>query len=163
MQKRRYCNYEYAFCVEIPEKLIGLSDPSPLPQHGVGITLSQNPKSYLYVGGEYNGLEWATLDEAVEWQLNWLKEKGTDVIVQRTERTNLQNLQAMRLIVQYKSRATGEIRINDEIIAFRPYDNEKNGITYEIDLTSSASRYNEDVKVFESIVNGWRMKPVPRA
>ncbi len=146
----------------LPPGLIGLSDPSPSPQHGIGITLSQNPKSYLYVGGEYNSFEWATLDEAVEWQLSWLKEKGTDIVVQRNERTHLQNLQAVRLIVRYKSRATGEVRINDEIIAFRPYDNEQNGITYEIDLTSPEFRYNEDVKVLENIVNKWRMKPLPR-
>jgi hypothetical protein len=69
----------------------------------------------------------------------------------------------MRLVARYKSLATGEIRVQDVVVAFRPYEDDERGITYTIGLIAPESRYNEDAAVLEQIVNGWRMKPLPRA
>ncbi len=163
VHKKRYCNYEYAYCVEIPEKLIGLSDPSPLPQHAVGIALSKQPKSYVWANGDYDASLWSSLDEAVDAHLRYMSDEGTGIEVQRREPAKLKNLPVMRFTVRYKSRATDEVRIHDEIIAFRPYQGEANGIEYTIGLITAEARYNDDVAIFEKIVNRWRMKPIPRA
>ncbi len=163
IHRKRYCNYEYAYCVEIPEKLIGLSDPSPLPQHAVGIALSKQPKSYVWVNGEYGRFMQSSLGEAVDDHLRYMSDEGTNVEVQRRESTRLKNLPAMRFTVRYKSLATNEVRIHDEIIAFRPYQGEANGIEYTFGLITPEARYNEDVVAFERIVSGWRMRPIPRA
>lgn len=161
--RNRYSNYEYAYSVKIPQGLIGLSDPAPVPQHGIGITLSKEPKSYLWVDGSYNAAFLESLDAAINRHLEWIAEDGADLEVVRREKTHLQQLPAMRLVVRYKSFATGEIRVQDLLVAFRPDEDTERGITYTIGLIAPESRYNEDVMVLEKIVNGWRMKPLPRA
>jgi hypothetical protein len=149
--------------VELPSELVGFSDPAPMPQHGIGVILSTEPKSYIWVDGSYNAAFLESLDAAINQHLEWLAEDGTDIEVLRREKTHLQKLPAMRLVTQYKSLATGEIRVQDLIIAFRPYEDEERGITYTIGLIAPQSRYNEDALVLEQIINGWRMKPLPRA
>jgi hypothetical protein len=69
----------------------------------------------------------------------------------------------MRLAARYESLATGEIRVQDLVVAFRPYEDDERGITYTIGLITPESRYQRDVALLERIVIGWRMKPLPRA
>jgi hypothetical protein len=161
--KKRYSNYEYAYRVELPRELIGFTDPAPMPQHGIGVVLSKEPKSYIWVDGSYNAAFLESLDAAINQHLKWLAEDGTDIEVLRREKTRLQTLPAMRLVARYKSLATGEIRVQDLVVAFRQYDDDERGITYIVGLIAPESRYNEDVAVLEKIVSEWRMKPLPSA
>ena len=161
--RNRYSNYVYAYSVEIPQGLVGFSDPDPQPKHGIGITLSKQPKSYLWVDGSYNAAFLESLDAVVKQHLEWLADDGTDIEVLRREKTYLQKLPAMRLVARYKSLATGEVRVQDLVVAFRPYEGDERGIKYTIGLIAPESRYNEDAAILERIVNGWRMKPLPRA
>lgn len=161
--RKRYSNYVYAYSIEIPQGLVGFSDPDPQPKHGIGITLSKHPKSYLWIDSSYNAIFLESLDAAINQHLEWLAEDRAGVEVLRREKTHLQKLPAMRLVARYKSFATGEIRVQDLIVAFRPYEDDERGITYTIGLIAPESRYNEDVRVLERIINGWRMKPLPRA
>jgi len=161
--RNQYSNYMYAYSVELPQGLVGYSDPDPQPKHGIGITLSKQPKSYLWVDGSYNAAFLESLDAAINQHLEWLAEDGTDIEVLRREKTNLQELPAMRLVARYKSLATGEIRVQDLAVAFRPHEEDERGIKYTIGLIAPESRYNEDAAVLERIVTKWRVKPLPRA
>jgi hypothetical protein len=160
--KRRYSNYEYAYSISIPQGLVGLGDPAPFPQHGIGITLSKQPKSYIWLDGSYNALQWQSLDEAIDLHLDWFAEDGVELRVLKREKMFLQKLPAMRLVVRYRSLATNELRVWDIVIAFRSNGGEESGITYTLGLIAPESRYAEDVKTFEKIIKDWRVKQLPR-
>jgi hypothetical protein len=160
--RKQYSNYEYAYGIEIPRELVGYSDPSPLPQHGMGIALSKEPKSYVWVDGSYNSFFFNSPDEAIDQDLEFLAKDGTGLEVLRREKAKLQKLAAIRSTVRYRSLATGENRVQDVIIALRPYDGGAGGITYTVGLISPESRYKDDVTILEQILNGWRVKPLPR-
>jgi len=161
--KQGYSNYEYAYVVELPRRLVAFGPRAPMPQHGIGLVVSREPKSYIWVDGSYNAAFLESLDAAINQHLEWLAQDGTGIEVLRREKTHLQKLPALRLVARYKSIATGEIRVQDLIIAFRPYEGDERGITYTIGLIAPESHYEKDVAVLERIVNGWRMKALPRA
>ena len=162
-QVNQYSNYEYGYSITIPQGLVGLEVPAPFPQHGIAIILSKEPKSYIGLDGSYNSLEWKSLAQATEQHLKWLAEDQSDLTVLKRESITLQKLDAVRLIVRYKSFATNEIRVEDMVIAFRPNGGERRAITYTLSLVAPVVRYNEDVKTFEEIIAKWRMKQLPRA
>ena len=159
----RYSNYEYAYTVSIPAGFTGIGPAAPFPQHGIGITLSKRPKSYVWLDGSYNSLEWESLEQATDKHLKWLADDRNELILLKRQSINLQNLAAMRLVVRYKSLATNEIRIQDIVIAFRSYGGERLGLTYSLGLIAPAVRYDEDVKTFEQIIAKWRQRKLPRA
>ena len=161
--KHRYSNSQYAYSVSIPQGLVGLSNSAPFPQHGIGITLSRQAKSYIWLEGSYNSLLWQSLDEALDLHLKWLAEDSVEVSVLKREKMYLQRLRAMRLVARYRSLATNEIRIQDLVIAFRSYGEDDRGITYTLGLIAPEFRYDVDVKTFEKIINDWSLKQLPRA
>lgn len=160
--RNRYSNYVYAYSVEIPRGLVGYSDPDPLPKHGIGITLSKQSNSYLWVDGSYNALFLESLDAAADQHLEWLADEGTDIEMLRREKTRLGKLPAMRLAARYKSLATGEMWVQDLVVAFRPYEDDERGIIYTLGLVAPESSYQEDVAVLQMVAAGWRMKRLPR-
>lgn len=161
VRRGQYTNYEYGYTVSIPKGFVGISDPSPQPQHGFGITLSKQPKAEILVGGTYNAAEYESLDEAVDADLDWLKKQVTELEVLKRAPTTLGNLQAMQLMVRYKSPASGETMMRDLITAIRNRK-EETGIVYEIGLTTPEARHDEDSKVFDQVVKTWTLKPLPR-
>ncbi|MCI0489344.1 MAG: hypothetical protein L0229_22355 [Blastocatellia bacterium] len=158
----RYDNYVYYFSLVIPRGLIGYSAPEPAPAHGVAILLSKKPDTWIYAGAHYNATFLESLDAALDQHLEWIKDKGTDIEVMKRERTFLNKLRAMRLAVRYKNKKTGRIRIEDEVIAFRPGGTANADIIYNITLYTTDDRYNDDITTFEHILKGWKLKRIPR-
>ena len=158
----RYYNNVYYFSVAIPPGLVGYSAPDPAPAHGVAVLLSKNPDTWVYAGAHYNATFLESLDAALDQHLEWIKEKGTDIEVIRREHTFLRRLPAMRFAVRYKSKKSGRVRIEDEVIAFRPDGEANANIIYETTLYSTEDRYINDMSSFEKMVKGWKLKRIPR-
>ena len=49
VEKGRYSNYDYGYSVRIPKKFTGFRSPSPFPNHGFLIQLSDDPKAGISV------------------------------------------------------------------------------------------------------------------
>ena len=157
----RYVNHVYRFSVEIPHGLVGYGAPDGAPAHGVAIVLSKNPKALIYVAAHYNALDLKSPNEAVDQQLEWVEERGSDMEVTRREQVFLQNLPATRFAVRYKSKKTGKLKVEDRVTALRQNGKDV-GIIYELMLDSTEDRYNEDIVIYEQILKGWKMKRAKR-
>ena len=162
----QYANYEYGYIVLIPKGFMGISDPSPQPQHGFRIMLSKEPKAFIWVDGSYNALLWKSLDEAVNYRLDNLKKEGTEFELLKRELTTLESLPAMRVTAQYRSHTSHEIMIEDLLIAIRSerVKNEEDEIeiVYTVGLRTLEKRYSMDKEVLEQVVNSWSAKPLGR-
>jgi hypothetical protein len=156
-----YHNYNFAYSVRIPNGLVGFKPPPPLPQHGFGIDLSKQPKSYFWVDASYNALNWESFDEAISANLRYIEEDGTDVKLIRRSATTLGGLQAVRFVIQYKVRSTKERIVQEMVLAFRRSRSEVE-MTYEIGLTAPEARYKQDREVIAQIQKSWRLSQVER-
>ena len=152
--KKRYYNYVYGYSVPVPRKLTAYSSPPPLPQHGVGIIISENLNSYLFVDGSYNALLWKTLDEAAENHLEWLKKDFPNAQLKKKETFRLGNLPALRFAAKYNR--DGINRVDETIIAFR--GKEEVNIVYTISFDTTEKQYSENVEKFEEVANGWKLR-----
>jgi hypothetical protein len=164
-----YENYTYGYSVRIPADMVGLGPTPPAPQHGFGIDLDRPrsiawmsqpgfPKSYVYVDGSYNSLEWTSLADAVDSHLSFLREKGRDVRVQLKDQTRLGGLPARRTVALY---AEGGVEmVSDEIIAFRRDADGEASVVYTISLSTPRSRYERDRPVLKALRDGWCLQPV---
>jgi hypothetical protein len=163
----RYKNYVYGYSVVIPEGMVGLGSTPPAPQHGFGIDLdnprstawvrgTEFPKSYVYVDGSYNSLEWGRLDAAVNSNLNFLREKGRGVSVQVREETRLGRLPAVRVTAFYEQ--DGVRMVSDEVVAFD--DEARSSIVYTVSLSTPRSKYERDRPVLEALMESWCLQPV---
>ncbi len=151
-----YYNYDYAYSVRIPNGMIGYRSPSPMPNHGFGVTLSKEDEAKVWMDASYNSFEWASFDDAIEANLSFLKDKdNSDIKLAHRVLTRLSGLRAVRFIVSYKR---SEIqRIEDVILALR----KDGGIVYTLDLSTTPSRYFEDKKVINKLCKRFRLKPLP--
>jgi len=157
VHKGRYFNHNYGYSVFLPSGLIGTSDPPPLPQHGFGITLSRNPSAYIWVDGSFNAADWASLDEAIDYRLDTIKEReGNSEVLSRIS-TRLHRLPAIRFTVRYKGPSTGEPIVEDVIIAIRKRRRDV-GIVYATGLTTPESRYPKDKELLNRLLKTWRIR-----
>ena len=162
----RYTNYEYGFSLLIPEGYIGIMNPEPNPVHGFWIILSRLPKAEINVYANYDAMNYASLDEAVNAQLRYVEREGTGIEVLRREPTTLQNLPATRVVTRYRDRASGATMIQDLIASIRsqPYRDEHGEdeirVLYILILRTPESRYSTDKELFERVVNAWRARPL---
>lgn len=162
----QYANYEYGYIILIPKGFIGISDPSPQPQHGFRITLSEQPKAFIWVDGSYNTLLWKSLDDAVNYRLDSLKKDGTEFEVLKRELTTLESLPAMWVTARYRSHTSHEIMREDLLIAIRSEkvkdEEDEIEIVYTVGLRTLEKRYSMDKEVLEQVVNAWSAKPLGR-
>ena len=162
-----YENHVYGYSVEVPRDMVGLGAPPPAPQHGFGIDLgnprstawvrgTEFPKSYIYVDGSYNSLEWQRLEDAVNSHISFLREKGRGVSVQVREQTRLGSLPALRVMAFYEQ--DGVRMVSDEVVAFD--DEARSSIVYTISLSTPRSKYERDRPVLEALMKSWCLQPV---
>jgi hypothetical protein len=167
--KGHYENYVYGYSVGIPAGMVGLGSPPPAPQHGFGIDLDnpgstswfrgpEFPKSYIYVDGSYNSLEWKRLDAAVNSHLSFLREKGRDVRVQVREERLLGGLPAVRVMAHYEQEGVG--MVSDEVVAFRREEGGEASVVYTLSLSTPQSKYERDRPVLEALLKSWCLQPV---
>jgi hypothetical protein len=165
----RYENYVYGYSVEIPDGMVGRGSTPPAPQHGFGIDLDhprsaawvrapEFPKSYVYVDGSYNSLEWERLDDAVNSNLSFLREKGRDVRVQVRQETLLGGLAAVRVMAHYEQ--DGLAMVSDEVVAFRVDEGGGAAVVYTVSLSTPQSKYERDRPALEALTKGWCLQPV---
>lgn len=161
----RYENSVYGYSVEIPDGMIGLGATPPAPQHGFGIDLDnprstawirgrEFPKSYVNVDGSYNSLEWERLDDAVNSNLKFLREKGKNVRVQSRTATRLGGLDALRVIALYEE--GGVEMVSDETVAF----GDEAWVVYRLSLSTPRSKYLRDMPVLEALQQSWCLQPI---
>jgi hypothetical protein len=167
--KGRYENYVYGYSVYIPDGMVGAGSTPPAPQHGFGINLDNPcstawkgardfPKSYLYVDGSYNSLEWRWLDDAVAFHLNFLREKAENIRVQSRTLTRLGGLHAVRVVALYEE--GGEEMVSDEVVAFMHKANGEASVIYTLDLSTPLSKYERDRPALEVLQKSWCLQPV---
>lgn len=167
--KGRYKNYVYGYFVSIPAGMVGVGSTPPAPQHGFGIDLDDPystawngatccPKSYLYVDGSYNSLEWKWLDDAVASHLNFLREKAENVRVQSRTLTRLGGLRAVRVIALYEE---GSVEmVSDEVVAFMHEAGDEASVVYTLGLSTPLSKYERDRPVLETMQESWCLQPI---
>ena len=99
--KNRYSNYDYAYSVRLPKGLTGLRSPSPFPNHGFVIELSDQPKASLSVDASYNAAEWRSFDEAIKAHKDIFKhEVSGEVRVIAQAPASLGGLRAIRFTMR---------------------------------------------------------------
>ena len=160
-----YENYTYGYSVRIPDGMIGLGETPPAPQHGFGIDLdnprstrwpygTESPKSYVYVDGSYNSLEWRRPDDAVNFSLRCLREKARNFRVRSRTATRLGGLRAVRVVALYEQEGAEMVR--DEVVAFA----EGASPVYTLSLSTPLLKYERDRYVLEELMKGWCLQPV---
>jgi len=162
----RYSHFDYAYSVLVPAGMIGATTET---WHGFGIDLTHPtapvwwtrqkdfPRAYLSVEGSYNSAELASLDDAVKWSVNTLKENYVHTRLVSKTSTRLGGLRALRFVASYDEGS--EAMIKDEIIAFRTEHGAD--IVYSIDLTTSASRYAQDKSLVTRMQKSFLADPLP--
>ena len=150
-----YHNPNYLYAITLPPGVVCLSAPPPVPHHGCGIQLPEDPSSYLWVDGSYNTLERVSSSDALRDQCDEFLQEGTEVVVLKRAATLLGDLPAERLTVRY--RKVGEITatVKDVVVALRGEIENYGDMIYTIGLISPESRFADDDKVFEAILQSW--------
>jgi hypothetical protein len=167
--KGHYANYVYGYSIKIPDGMVGLGSPPPAPQHGFGIDLDnprstewihgpEFPKSYVYVDGSYNSIEWKRPDEAVNSHLRFLREQGRNVRLQRRVEMLLGGLTALRVVALYEQ--DGVEMMSDETVAFRVENDGEVSAVYSISLSTPRSKYERDRPVLEELLQSWCLQPI---
>jgi hypothetical protein len=103
---------------------------------------------------------WKSFDEAIEAHQGYFKhEVGGEVSVVAQAPAVLAKLKAVRFTMKSKNAGTPEVR--EVLLAFRKAPGEV-GIVYEIVLTTSTSRYDQDKQVMDDVQKTWRLQSLPR-
>ena len=161
--KGLYSNYEYGFSVKIPDGLIGIRNPSPYPQHGFSIPLSNQPEAQISVDGSFNAAMYASLSEAAENDLKYLRDDSGEVELLSRESVKLQNLNAMRISAKYRNKTNSTMMIQDLIIAIRKNRTpDEPEVIYTLRLRTPESRYDADKDILTKLVSSWRLMPLGR-
>jgi len=153
VEKDRYSNYDYGYSVRIPKGLTGVRSPSPFPNHGFLIELSEHPKASVSVDASYNAAEWRSFADAINAHKRYFKDEvGGEVSVVARVPAVLGGLRATRFMMKSKTSEVQEV-----LLAFRNVPGEV-GIVYEIVLTTPTSRYNKDKHLIAELQRTWKLK-----
>jgi hypothetical protein len=127
-----------------------------MPNHGFGIDLSKEDKAQVWIDASYNSLEWASFDDAINAELDYLKDKDvSDIKLVRRTSTRLPGLRAVRFVIDYKR--SGLPMVQEVILAFR----NANDVVYTLGLRTTAVQYSEDRKVLNELQKTFRLEPLP--
>jgi hypothetical protein len=145
----------YGYSVIIPKDLTAYGNQPPFPNHGVGVVLSQNPDSYLYIDGSYNAFEWQSLDEAIDVNSEFLRKNYPNAQELERKSVRLNKLPALRSRAKYVRQ--GENRIKETVIAFRKAEGDQLEIVYTISLDTTEERFAADAAKVDAIINSWKL------
>lgn len=157
--KGRYSNYDYAYSVLVPQGIMAFRNQAPFPNHGISIDLSKSLQSYLWVDASYNAAEWASFNDAVSANLDYLKDEGAaNIILEKQTSTHLSQLRAVRFIVRYN--LSGKQIVQETVLAFRREKN-KEEIVYAINLRTPIARYERGRVLIAELQRRWRLQKQP--
>lgn len=148
-----YRNYEYGFNVSIPHGLVGYSAPLPLPDHGVGILLSWEPRSYIYVGADHNSFDYGALGDAKRDRLTWITDASATLISVQDLPPILEKIKSVRFVVRHTCPDLNGIYVDDYILAFRS----DKSVLYTVSLLTTEDSYSPDKLIFEKIARSLKM------
>ncbi len=151
--KDRYENLIYMYAVTIPKGLTGYSSPPPSPQHGFGIVLSWEPRSYLFVDSSANSLDYKHEKEALENHLRYLKGEAGSIVSRKISRSLLGKAGALRQEIHYKCPGSSEERVQIMVISLRT----GGSLVDMVELDTTATMMQRDLGVFDRIVKSWRI------
>jgi hypothetical protein len=158
--KGRYSNYKYAYSVRIPKGLTGFRPAAPAPNHGFGIALSEQQKSFVWVDGSYNAAFWKSFGEAIQAHIGYISDKAVNPKLVRKERASIAGLPAIGFVIVYKAKDSGEEMVDETILAFRKGSGVV-GIVYTLELDAPQSRYKRDREALAAVHNSWQLKSLP--
>src|SRR6266404_2124068 len=149
----RYVNFDYAYSVLVPRGMMAaMNSNPPNPNHGFGIDLMRPtstawtmPKLSLWADASYDSAEYGSPNVVIKNNLEWLREKHTQVRLLSRSPAHLGSLRAVRFVISYVD--SGEAMIEDQIVAFRGQLGEESDIVYTIDLTTTVSRHKQDKRL----------------
>jgi len=157
VEKDRYSNYDYGYSVRIPKGLTGVRSPSPFPNHGFLIELSEHPKASVSVDASYNAAEWRSFADAINAHKRYFKDEvGGEVSVVARVPAVLGGLRATRFMMK-RTESGPDTELQEVLLAFRRVPGEV-GIVYEIVLTTPTSRYNKDKHLIAELQRTWKLK-----
>lgn len=145
-----YRNFPYGFRVRIPRGLTAYGSPAPAPSHGAGIILSWEPRSYLYVDGTYNVLDFASLEAVADQAEGFVRQDALKVIGVARTPAWLGRYRALRITMHHTC-GSGDTFVADKFILL------SRNIVYTVTLTSPESRYRSDRAVLEAIARSFEL------
>lgn len=151
-----YRNYEFAFTITIPHDLIGYGAALPLPDHGIGIVLSWEPRSYIYAGADYNSHLYETLETAKSDHIKWITRDSISVVSVKDLPTVIDDIESIRFAVRHTCPNLNGIYVDDYVLAFRP----DNSVLYTISLLTTEERYSKDKIILEKLARSLRMDEI---
>jgi len=119
VEKDRYSNYDYGYSVRIPKGLTGVRSPSPFPNHGFLIELSEHPKASVSVDASYNAAEWRSFADAINAHKRYFKDEvGGEVSVVARVPAVLGGLRATRFMMK-RTESGPDTELQEVLLAFR--------------------------------------------
>jgi hypothetical protein len=147
-----YKNKAYGYSVVIPNDLVGYDDANSLYQKGFGIIGGAEPKSYVFVNGEPNSLEYARPAEAASKYLAYLSKRGNKVESSKITKSQLGSLRAALLVVTYSCPGSTERYVRASTFAISP----NKSMLYEVTLYAHADYFERDRAVVDALVKSWK-------
>jgi hypothetical protein len=151
----KYRNYTYGYSLTIPDGLVAYGEIPPAPHHGFGIVLSWQPRSYVYVSGDYNSMEYESIQDIEQRNLEWLTEDSDNILSAKTTIGKLGPLKSIRSIVRHTCPKFNAIYVSDYTFAFS-----EDEILYTISLSTTEDRYEQDKLVIEKIIKSWKISRI---
>lgn len=149
--EKHYANAQYLYSVDLPAGLVAHGAAGP--DHGVGIVLSWEPRAYLNVDGTYDAIEWKTPRAAAKQMLAWKREESTVVLSHSSRPGRLGPLRAVRLVVRHRCANLPDVYVDDDVVAI----DAKQGIVYQVSLTTTEPRYARDKALMDAMLASWRL------
>lgn len=156
--KGAYRNSKFRYFTKLPASLEGISEVPEEIEGGILITLSKDPERFIWLGGAYDTSSYASLREATDSHLDWLRTDGAKVLNVKRQKSQLGKLNAERITVRYEAPGSDVINVMDLVVALR-FQRDASAIVHQIEMRTTASNYTYDVKAFNSIARSWRHSP----
>lgn len=145
----QYTNHVYGYSVVIPQGLRGFSSPPPAPQHGFGVPIGNEPRSYLMVSGSWNSLEYENVQRAADAEVESIRERHKVVSVD-FRKARLDGLDARRVVIHYTCGTPPTEFVEDTTIAIAA------GKVLEVTLWTSQMKHREDERVLDAVLRSWK-------
>jgi hypothetical protein len=114
-----YRNSGYAYAVEIPPGLHASRLGAPAPNHGFGINLPGNSKSYIWVNSDYDATLLGNLEGLVDAEASSLSDLYHLRVVSR-KATQLSGIDARDVILVSSENHTKNVAYIRFLLAYRP-------------------------------------------
>lgn len=160
--RHRYSNCDYGMFVLLPANVVAHGTLPPNPNHGVAIRLPGVDSTseidvartgrYIWVNAEYNASDDSSREGTLAFYRSMFVEGKNGTVTKQSAK--LGSLPGTRLKVTYQT--SNGVVIKELIFA------QRTDIVYELGLKTTGRSYQEDLVLFEDMVKGFRLSPLPR-